>query len=146
MRRVALALVVLPLVLAACGGGKKSAGTPSDPLAAVKAAAAKTTAAGSEHLALVASVVTGGQTVSIKGAGGDGEGRLGDVRRVDRRRRVRASRARDDQEQELERDGDERSVRLRRQGERHRSSGVAGLRQPRSSDSRTGRLSECRSR
>jgi LppX_LprAFG lipoprotein len=69
MRRVARALVVLPLVLAACGGGKKSAATPSDPLAAVKAAAAKTTAAGSEHLALVASVVTGGQTVSLKGAG-----------------------------------------------------------------------------
>src|SRR5436305_1481318 len=40
MRRVALALVVLPLVLAACGGGKKSAGTLSDPLAAVKSTAA----------------------------------------------------------------------------------------------------------
>ena len=68
MRRVVLALVVVPLVFAACGG-KKSAATPSDPLAAVKAAAAKTTAAGSEHLALVASVVTGSQTVSLKGAG-----------------------------------------------------------------------------
>ena len=68
MRRAALALLVLPLAVAACGG-KKSAAPPSDPLAAVKAAAAKTTAAGTERLALVASVITGGQTISVKGAG-----------------------------------------------------------------------------
>ena len=68
MRRVALVFVVLPLALAACGG-KKSAAPPSDPVAAVKAAAVKTAAAGTEHLALVASVVTGGQTISVKGSG-----------------------------------------------------------------------------
>jgi hypothetical protein len=81
MRRSALALLAVPLVAAACGGGKSSAPPPSDPLAAVKGAAVKTAAAGSEKLGLVATVVSGGQTVELKGTGGfDTKAHLGSLR------------------------------------------------------------------
>ena len=57
MRRAVLALLMVPLAAAACGGSKKGASTISaDPATAVKDAAAKTAQAGSEHLAIVARV------------------------------------------------------------------------------------------
>jgi hypothetical protein len=70
MRRAVLALLVVPLVAAACGGSKKGASTLSaDPATAVKDAAAKTAQAGSEHLAIVARVAARGQVVTFKGTG-----------------------------------------------------------------------------
>ncbi len=70
MRRVALVLLALPLVVVACGGSKNSGSKLSaDPATAVKDAAAKTAAAGSEHLKLLGRVLSSGQTVEINGAG-----------------------------------------------------------------------------
>lgn len=71
MRRSAFALLALPLAAAACGGGKSNSGAPAseDPAAAVKSAAVKTAAAGSERLALLGTVVSGGQTIEITGSG-----------------------------------------------------------------------------
>ena len=68
MRRVVL-IAVLVLPLAACGGGSKSPTSSVAPLEAVKAAAQKTYAAGSEALALSANVVASGQTVALSGNG-----------------------------------------------------------------------------
>jgi hypothetical protein len=67
MRRAVL-LVLLVLPLAACGGSKSpsNAATPVD---AVKAAAQKTYAAGSEAMALTANIVAAGQTVALTGHG-----------------------------------------------------------------------------
>jgi hypothetical protein len=70
MRRAVLALLMVPLAAAACGGSKKGASTISaDPATAVKDAAAKTAQAGSEHLAIVARVAARGQIVTFKGTG-----------------------------------------------------------------------------
>ena len=62
MRRVLALLAALPLVATACGGGggSKSSSSGATPLQAVKAAAQKTYAAGSEALALSANVVASG--------------------------------------------------------------------------------------
>jgi hypothetical protein len=80
MRRPVLALLAVPLVAAACGGGKSSVPPPSDPVAAVKGAAVKTAAAGSEKVGLVASIASGGQTVELKGSGGfDTKAHLGSL-------------------------------------------------------------------
>jgi len=67
MRR-ALLLAALVLPLAACGGGSKSSSsqTPAD---AVKSAAQKTYAAGSEAMALTANVDAAGQSVALSGNG-----------------------------------------------------------------------------
>jgi hypothetical protein len=67
MRRLALLVLVLPL--AACGGGSKHSGSASTPVDAVKAAAQKTYAAGSESLSLTASVQASGQAVALTGSG-----------------------------------------------------------------------------
>ncbi len=67
MRRLALLVLVLPL--AACGGGSKSPASSTSPLDAVKAAAQKTYAAGSESLALTANVEAAGQAVALSGTG-----------------------------------------------------------------------------
>ena len=67
MRRLALLVLVLPL--AACGGGSKSPSSSSSPLDAVKAAAQKTYAAGSEALALTANVQVSGQAAALAGTG-----------------------------------------------------------------------------
>ena len=69
MRRAVLALLVLPLALAACGGSKAKSVNSLPPLQAVKSAAQKTAAAGSAHLNLTAKVVTGGQNVDLQGTG-----------------------------------------------------------------------------
>ena len=71
MRRVALAMLVLPLALVACGGSKKAASSTgsSSALAAVEAAALKTANAGSEHVTLTASATTSGQIISLTGNG-----------------------------------------------------------------------------
>jgi hypothetical protein len=67
MRRLALLVLVLPL--AACGGGSKGPASSSSPLDAVKAAAQKTYAAGSEALALTANVQVSGQPAALSGTG-----------------------------------------------------------------------------
>lgn len=78
-RRAAVALLALPLALAACGGGaKKTGGTTSaattaglaSPLAVVQSAAEKTAGAGSETMILKATAKTQGQQVTISGNGG----------------------------------------------------------------------------
>lgn len=77
MRRAAL-LVLLVLPLAACGGSSKSSSTGTTPIDAVKAAAKKTYAAGSEAMALTASVDAVGQSVELSGHGAfDTKGRKG---------------------------------------------------------------------
>jgi len=80
MRRAAL-LVLLVLPLAACGGGSKSSSNnASTPVEAVKAAAQKTYAAGSEALSLTASVDAAGQAVALSGHGAfDTKGRRGSM-------------------------------------------------------------------
>ena len=66
MRRYAVALpfLAVPLAAAACGGGKSASTTTAssvaDPLVAVKDAARKTVAAGSEHAKLAGRVVASG--------------------------------------------------------------------------------------
>jgi len=66
-RAVLLALLVLPL--AACGGGAKSSSTATTPIDAVKAAAKKTYAAGSEAMTLTGTVDAVGQSVGLSGRG-----------------------------------------------------------------------------
>jgi len=82
MRRFALALFALPLLATACGGSKSNSQAPTsqDPAVAVKSAAQKTAAAGSEHIELVGRVVSAGQTVQISGSGGfDTKAHLGSL-------------------------------------------------------------------
>lgn len=68
MRRVALVLLVLPL--AACGGSKKNAGeTNVSPTKAVREAAAKTAAQKGEHVVLNGTATLSGQQVSVTGSG-----------------------------------------------------------------------------
>jgi hypothetical protein len=67
MRRLALLVLVLPL--AACGGGSKAPASSASPVDAVKAAAQKTYAAGSEALALTANVQASGEAVALSGNG-----------------------------------------------------------------------------
>ncbi|HEY2074344.1 MAG TPA: hypothetical protein VGG88_12275 [Gaiellaceae bacterium] len=66
MRRLALLVLVLPL--AACGGGSKHSSS-STPLDAVKTAAQKTYAAGTESLSLTANVQAAGEAVTVGGNG-----------------------------------------------------------------------------
>jgi uncharacterized protein YdeI (BOF family) len=82
MRRGVLVLLVLPLTLAACGGGSKSASEPTlSPVAYVKSAAAKTGQAKSEHMALKGSVTVSGQLVTLSGSGDfDNTNRVGSVK------------------------------------------------------------------
>lgn len=67
MRRLALLVLVLPL--AACGGGSKGPSSSASPLDVVKAAAQKTYSAGSEALALTANVQVSGQAAALSGTG-----------------------------------------------------------------------------
>jgi hypothetical protein len=70
----ALAVLALPVGAAACGGSKKSTTTETraagvSAARAVRDAAAKTVAAGSEHARVAAKVSVGGQDVSLSGQG-----------------------------------------------------------------------------
>jgi LppX_LprAFG lipoprotein len=69
MRRAAVALLVLPLALAACGGGKSSSGPKLTPVAYVKSAAQKTAAQTSEHVTLTGTAHVNGQAVQVSGNG-----------------------------------------------------------------------------
>lgn len=76
MRRIALALLVVPFALAACGGGgsssNKTSSTPTvavSPAAYVRQAAHKTVAAPSEHMELQATAGVAGQSVTMSGSG-----------------------------------------------------------------------------
>src|SRR3954470_24943464 len=75
MRRFSFALpfLAVPLAAAACGGGKSASSTnpplPDDPFAAVKGAARKTAASGSEHMKLSGRVRARGQTFTFTGGG-----------------------------------------------------------------------------
>ncbi len=80
MRKALPVLLVLPL--AACGGGGKSGGRPSNmtPVAYVKSSAAKTAQTPSEHVTLKGSVTVGGTLVTIDGTGDfDNAGRRGSM-------------------------------------------------------------------
>jgi hypothetical protein len=83
MRRGVLVLLVLPLTLAACGGGGTSEQANEAkllPVAYVKGAATKTAQAKTEHMALKGSVSVGGQLVTITGEGDfDNTNRLGSL-------------------------------------------------------------------
>jgi len=68
MRRLAPLALLLPIA-AGCGGGSKSTASSTPPLEAVKAAAEKTFAAGSESLALTATADASGQSVELSGHG-----------------------------------------------------------------------------
>jgi hypothetical protein len=72
VRHVSLgvALLVLPVGAAACGGsGKGSTTGATDAASAVQAAVAKTVKAGGEHAVLTASVTAAGQKVKLSGSG-----------------------------------------------------------------------------
>jgi hypothetical protein len=71
MRRVVLALVVLPLAVAACGGAatRGSNGVTMTPIAYVKSAATKTGQATSEHMKLTGSITVSGQQVTLHSDG-----------------------------------------------------------------------------
>jgi hypothetical protein len=73
MRRLALALLAVPLVASACGGATSS--LELTPLAAVKGAATKTAAATSEHITMQANVTVQGTKVEVSGDG-DAQGTL----------------------------------------------------------------------
>jgi LppX_LprAFG lipoprotein len=67
---IGVALFVLPVGAAACGGsGKGSSTSTGDAASAVQAAVAKTAKAGGEHAVLTASVGAAGQSVKLSGAG-----------------------------------------------------------------------------
>lgn len=68
MRRLAPLVLLVPLA-AACGGGSKSPASSAAPIDAVKAAAQKTYAAGSEALTLSANVDASGQSIALSGNG-----------------------------------------------------------------------------
>jgi LppX/LprAFG-like lipoprotein len=69
MRRAAFVLLLVPLATAACGGSKSKTAVSVSPLEAVRSAAQKTEQSGSAHLNLTATVVAGGQNVSLRGSG-----------------------------------------------------------------------------
>jgi hypothetical protein len=69
MRRAAVALLVVPLALAACGGGKSTTTVKLTPLAAVRSAATKTAQVASQHMKLTGSVTVSGQAVTVSGSG-----------------------------------------------------------------------------
>jgi hypothetical protein len=67
-----LALLVLPVIAAACGGsgqGSTTGASATDAAAAVQAAVAKTAKASGEHAVMAATVTTGGQSVKLSGSG-----------------------------------------------------------------------------
>jgi hypothetical protein len=69
MRRAAVALVLLPLAPAACGGGKSSSQPELSPAASVKSAAAKTARTSSEHVTINGSASVAGNLVTVTGNG-----------------------------------------------------------------------------
>lgn len=71
MRRAAVAVAALPLLLAACGGGSSSGsqGTSLTPVAYVVQAAKKTSSATSEHADMKATASFQGQQVVVSGSG-----------------------------------------------------------------------------
>jgi hypothetical protein len=70
MRVLALLLLVVPLALVACGGGKSSSSEVKlSPTAYVKQAAHKSASASSVHMKLKGSVGVSGQSVILNGAG-----------------------------------------------------------------------------
>jgi hypothetical protein len=71
MRRAALTLLVLPLALTACGGGKKASDGPAGitPIAYVKSSATKTANSPSERVKLRGVVTAQGQQVILTGTG-----------------------------------------------------------------------------
>jgi hypothetical protein len=80
MRKALLALLVLPL--AACGGGSKSSGKPSNmtPVAYIKSSAARTAQTPSEHVTLKGSLTVGTTLVTIDGTGDfDNAGKRGSM-------------------------------------------------------------------
>jgi hypothetical protein len=68
MRRLASLVLLVPLA-AACGSGSKHSSSNAAPVDAVKNAAQKTYAAGSEALELTANVDASGQSVALNGNG-----------------------------------------------------------------------------
>lgn len=69
---VGVALLVLPVGAAACGGGSGGKGSSTgvtSAASAVQAAVAKTAKAGGEHAVLTASVAAAGQSVKLSGSG-----------------------------------------------------------------------------
>jgi hypothetical protein len=79
-RRIAIALLVLPLTVAACGGGSKESANAKklSPSAYVAFAGKKTAKTASEHLELDGSTTAAGQAVTLKGAGDfDNSARIG---------------------------------------------------------------------
>ena len=82
MRRVAIAFLVLPLTLAACGsGGMSNTEAPKlTPLRSVKSAATKTALAKSQHITLEGSSTTAGTPIQISGSGDfDNTKKLGSI-------------------------------------------------------------------
>jgi len=70
MRALAVLLLVVPLALVACGGGKSSSSEVKlSPTAYVKQAAHKSSSASSVHMKLTGSVGVSGQSVILNGAG-----------------------------------------------------------------------------
>jgi hypothetical protein len=69
MSRPVLALLAVPLAVAACGGSKHAAPATADPLGTVEAAFEKTFAAGSESVDLEANAQSSGQSLVLSGGG-----------------------------------------------------------------------------
>lgn len=82
MRRIAIALLLLPFALAACGGGGKSKSNQAElsPAAYVKSAARKTAQTTSEHVAIKGSASVAGNLITLTGNGDfDNEARQGSM-------------------------------------------------------------------
>src|SRR5438094_8443155 len=71
MRRARLTLLVLPVALAACGGGGTSSShqTELSPVAYVRSAAKKTAQTASEHVGVKGSATLAGSLVTLSGNG-----------------------------------------------------------------------------
>jgi hypothetical protein len=71
MKKLTLLLLVAPLALAACGGGKSTAtpNTKVDPLAYVKQSASKTAELKSEHMTMSATISAGPTNLTMTGSG-----------------------------------------------------------------------------
>lgn len=69
MRRAAVVMAVLPLALAACGGGSKSSQVRLEPSAYVMQAAKQSAGATSEHVTMKATASVQGQKIVLTGEG-----------------------------------------------------------------------------